>query len=103
MKLGIIWKNNFRFQKQLYILCKRATHRISSQKGFYICSLNSKTIVYKGLLAPVQVYSYFPDLQNKEYISHFCLVHSRYSTNTFPSWDRAQPMRWSAHNGNLRY
>ena len=87
------------FERQLYLLRKRSTHAISSSKWFYICSLSSKTIVYKGQLAPVQVYTYFDDLRNPDYTSHFCLVHSRFSTNTFPSWDRAQPMRWCAHNG----
>ncbi len=52
-------------------------------------------------MSPVQVYDYFDDLRNMEYKSHFCLVHSRFSTNTFPSWDRAQPMRLCAHNGEI--
>jgi glutamate synthase (NADPH/NADH) len=87
------------FERQLYLLRKKATHAISARKWFYICSLSSKNIVYKGQLSPVQVYSYFDDLTRPEFVSHFCLVHSRFSTNTFPSWDRAQPMRWCAHNG----
>jgi glutamate synthase (NADPH/NADH) len=62
--------------------------------------LSNKNIVYKGQLAPVQVYNYFHDLNSAHYEAHFALVHSRFSTNTFPSWDRAQPMRWAAHNGN---
>lgn len=90
-----------KFQKQLYLLRKQATHQIGIQKWFYICSLSDSTIVYKGQLAPSQVYSYFADLQDELYQSHFCLVHSRFSTNTFPSWDRAQPMRLVAHNGEI--
>ncbi|KAI9143021.1 hypothetical protein BKA69DRAFT_1027021 [Paraphysoderma sedebokerense] len=87
------------FEKHLYILKKHSTHSITMRKWFYICSLSNHTIVYKGLLAPVQVYEYFDDLTNENFKVHFALVHSRFSTNTFPSWDRAQPMRLMAHNG----
>lgn len=89
------------FERQLYVLRKHATHTITLAKGFYICSLSSKNIVYKGQLSPPQVYNYFHDLNHVLYSSHFALVHSRFSTNTFPSWDRAQPMRWAAHNGEI--
>ncbi|KAK6521174.1 glutamate synthase [NADH] [Arthrobotrys conoides] len=89
------------FEKQLYILRKRATHAIGLHKWFYICSLSPQNIVYKGQLAPVQVYNYYYDLVNVDYEVHFALVHSRFSTNTFPSWDRAQPLRWAAHNGEI--
>ena len=74
---------------------------LTSLSWFYICSLAPHTIVYKGQLSPVQVYSYYHDLNHALFKSHFCLVHSRFSTNTFPSWDRAQPMRWVAHNGEI--
>ncbi|KAK9447207.1 uncharacterized protein V1518DRAFT_421636 [Limtongia smithiae] len=90
-----------RFERQLFVLRKRATHTIGLHNWFYICSLSNKNIVYKGQLVPVQVYNYYHDLQNVEYEAHFCLVHSRFSTNTFPSWDRAQPLRWAAHNGEI--
>jgi glutamate synthase (NADPH/NADH) len=93
--------DNIKFERQLYLLRKNSTRDIGPSKWFYICSLSTKNIVYKGQLAPVQVYEYFDDLTNKLYRSHFCLVHSRFSTNTFPSWDRAQPMRWCAHNGEI--
>ncbi|KAI2641941.1 glutamate synthase [Xylaria nigripes] len=89
------------FEKQLYVLRKRATHSIGLQNWFYVCSLSNKNIVYKGQLAPVQVYQYYYDLLNADYEAHFALVHSRFSTNTFPSWDRAQPLRWAAHNGEI--
>jgi len=89
------------FERQLYILRKRATHTLGLQNWFYICSLSSKNIVYKGQLSPVQVYEYYHDLVNVDYEGHFALVHSRFSTNTFPSWDRAQPLRWAAHNGEI--
>ncbi|CAL1704998.1 unnamed protein product [Somion occarium] len=89
------------FERQLYVLRKHATHSITLSKGFYVCSLSSKNIVYKGQLSPPQVYNYYHDLNHVLYRSHFSLVHSRFSTNTFPSWDRAQPMRWAAHNGEI--
>lgn len=89
------------FLRQLYVLRKHAGHQITLAKGFYICSLTPSNIVYKGQLSPVQVYNYYHDLNHAMYASHFALVHSRFSTNTFPSWDRAQPMRWAAHNGEI--
>lgn len=93
-------KFDFRlFERQLYVLRKRATHTIGIHNWFYICSLSNKNIIYKGQLAPIQVYQYYHDLVNADYEAHFALVHSRFSTNTFPSWDRAQPLRWAAHNG----
>ncbi|CAK7241518.1 MAG: glutamate synthase [NADH] [Sporothrix thermara] len=89
------------FERQLFVLRKRATHTIGLHNWFYLCSLSNKNIVYKGQLAPVQVYQYYHDLVNADYEAHFALVHSRFSTNTFPSWDRAQPLRWAAHNGEI--
>ncbi|QIX02513.1 hypothetical protein AMS68_008030 [Peltaster fructicola] len=98
------WKDEYDagyFERQLYVLRKRATHVIGLHNWFYICSLSNKNIVYKGQLSPVQVYDYYYDLVSADYASHFALVHSRFSTNTFPSWDRAQPLRWAAHNGEI--
>ncbi|KAF2742902.1 glutamate synthase [Sporormia fimetaria CBS 119925] len=89
------------FEKQLYLLRKRSTHVIGLHNWFYICSLSNRNIVYKGQLSPVQVYEYYYDLLSVDYEGHFALVHSRFSTNTFPSWDRAQPLRWAAHNGEI--
>ncbi|KAG9006059.1 glutamate synthase [NADH] [Tulasnella sp. JGI-2019a] len=89
------------FERQLYVLRKHATHAITVSKWFYVCSLSTVNIVYKGQLSPPQVYNYYHDLNHVLYESHFALVHSRFSTNTFPSWDRAQPMRWAAHNGEI--
>lgn len=89
------------FEIQLYVLRKRATHVIGLANWFYLCSLSNRNIVYKGQLSPVQVYQYYHDLVNVDYEGHFALVHSRFSTNTFPSWDRAQPLRWAAHNGEI--
>jgi glutamate synthase (NADH) len=93
--------NTQKFEKELYFLRKRATHSIGLHNWFYICSLSNRNIVYKGQLAPVQVYEYYHDLVSVDYEAHFALVHSRFSTNTFPSWDRAQPLRWAAHNGEI--
>lgn len=89
------------FERQLYVLRKRATHVIGLHNWFYLCSLSNKNLVYKGQLSPSQVYDYYHDLVNVDYEGHFALVHSRFSTNTFPSWDRAQPLRWAAHNGEI--
>lgn len=94
-------KYDSEFQMKLYILRKQATNAIGLQNWFYITSLSNKSIVYKGQLTPSQVYNYYHDLNNADYKSHFALVHSRFSTNTFPSWDRAQPLRLLAHNGEI--
>ena len=69
--------------------------------NFYVCSLSSQTITYKGQLTPEQVLPYFEDLQSSDFSSHMALVHSRFSTNTFPSWERAQPVRMMCHNGEI--
>jgi glutamate synthase domain-containing protein 1 len=70
-------------------------------KDMYICSLSNQTITYKGQLTPEQLYGYYGDLQHEDFVSHMALVHSRFSTNTFPSWDRAQPVRMMCHNGEI--
>ncbi|MCX2977042.1 glutamate synthase large subunit [Halieaceae bacterium IMCC11814] len=67
----------------------------------YVCSLNSRILVYKGMLTPSQLFPFYPDLQDEDYESHLAMVHSRFSTNTFPSWDRAQPNRFMSHNGEI--
>ena len=67
----------------------------------YICSLSTKVLIYKGQLMSEQVVPYFPDLEEPDYTSHLAMVHSRFSTNTFPSWDRAQPNRFMSHNGEI--
>ena len=94
------------FERQLYIIRKMASRflRTSDMKQafmFYVCSLSTKVIIYKGQLTPDQLMPYFPDLQDEDYISHLAMVHSRFSTNTFPSWDRAQPLRFMSHNGEI--
>lgn len=95
------------FERQLYIIRKRASHQLRSSQSlsqaklFYICSLSWKVLIYKGMLTTYQVVPFFPDLSNPAYITHLAMVHSRFSTNTFPSWDRAQPNRFTAHNGEI--
>jgi glutamate synthase (NADPH) large chain len=99
-------KNTDEFERKLFVLRNYATHTINSTVkkdavGFYIASLSYKTIVYKGQLTSTQVRNYFTDLSNKRVVSAFGLVHSRFATNTFPSWKLAQPFRYIAHNGEI--
>jgi len=99
-------KNPDDFERKLFVLRNYATHTINSvirkdEIGFYIASLSHKVIVYKGQLMTAQVRSYFTDLSNKRMVSAFGLVHSRFATNTFPSWKLAQPFRYIAHNGEI--
>ena len=94
------------FERKLYVLRNYASHTIRNTVkqdaiGFYLASLSYKTIVYKGQLTSNQVRNYFTDLNNKRVVSAFGLVHSRFATNTFPSWKLAQPFRYIAHNGEI--
>ncbi|QEC40451.1 glutamate synthase large subunit [Pseudobacter ginsenosidimutans] len=94
------------FERKLFVLRNYASHTINNTVkrdaiGFYIASLSYKTVVYKGQLTSNQVRGYFPDLSNKRVVSAFGLVHSRFATNTFPSWKLAQPFRYIAHNGEI--
>ncbi len=94
------------FERKLYIIRKRAyseirTSTFSGAETWYMPSLSQKTIVYKGMLTTEQLERYFTDLQNPAMETAIALVHSRFSTNTFPSWDRAHPYRYIAHNGEI--
>jgi len=94
------------FERQLFIIRKLSSHRLRNSSMsqallFYICSLSTKLIIYKGMLTSHQVLPFFPDLQAEDFESHLAMVHSRFATNTFPSWDRAQPLRFMAHNGEI--
>ncbi len=94
------------FERLLYVARKRAyseirTSTIDGAEYWYVASLSFKTLVYKGMLLTEQLARYFPDLQNPALESALALVHSRFSTNTFPSWDRAHPYRYVAHNGEI--
>lgn len=95
------------FERRLYLIRKQASHQLRGSDQlkqalmFYICSLSTKVIIYKGMLTPAQVLPYFPDLRDEDFKTHLAMVHSRFSTNTFPSWDRAQPLRFMSHNGEI--
>lgn len=87
-------------ERKLYIIRKKIEKRVSN-KDFYICSLSSKSIVYKGMLSSTQLRDYYPDLTQPYFTSGLAIVHSRFSTNTFPTWGLAQPFRLLAHNGEI--
>jgi glutamate synthase domain-containing protein 2/glutamate synthase domain-containing protein 1/glutamate synthase domain-containing protein 3 len=95
------------FERKLYVIRKRAENairysgRVPGGEFFYIASLSFKTVVYKGMLLTSQLRTYYPDLAHPAMASALALVHSRFSTNTFPSWNRAHPYRYLAHNGEI--
>ena len=94
------------FERKLYVVCKRVEREVERQEldrleSFYIASLSAATIVYKGLLTAPQIPAYYRDLADPSAKSALCLVHSRFSTNTFPSWKLAHPYRYLAHNGEI--
>ena len=95
------------FERKLYLIRKNASHllrtdtTLAQAKMFYICSLSSRVMIYKGMLRTLQLMDYYVDLQESDYVTHLAMVHARFSTNTFPSWDRAHPMRLIAHNGEI--
>ena len=106
---------NTLFERTLYIIRKRIENRVAGMakscvdnatygtwEDFYICSLSSKNIIYKGMLTSGQLRRYFPDLSSPYFTSGLALVHSRFSTNTFPKWKLAQPFRLLAHNGEIK-
>jgi len=100
-------KDESAFERKLYVIRKVAEQQIRYGKKipgggiFYVSSLSSRTCTYKGMLMPEQVGKYYPDLNDADMKSALALVHSRFSTNTFPSWDRAHPNRYIAHNGEI--
>ena len=95
------------FERKLYVIRKRAENAIHHSGDFaeghyfYAASLSCRTCIYKGMLMPAQVGKYFPDLNHPRFTSALAVVHSRFSTNTFPSWDRSHPYRYLAHNGEI--
>ena len=92
------------FNRKLYIINQRSINEIRRagvDEHWYVCSISTRTIVYKGMLMPVQVDKYYPELCDPAIESAIALVHSRFSTNTFPSWDRAHPYHFLAHNGEI--
>ncbi|MDD4981065.1 MAG: glutamate synthase large subunit [Candidatus Omnitrophica bacterium] len=102
----VVSRDGLDFERRLYVIRKRIENIVRAsglkQKSFfYITNLSSRTISYKGLLMPSQLGDFFLDLKDKDIKSALCLVHSRYSTNTFPAWDLSQPFRFLAHNGEI--
>ncbi len=98
--------NHETFERKMFFVRKKASHLLRTMSHpeaqlFYICSLSSRIIVFKGMLRTDQVMPLYKDLQDPDYKSHLAMIHSRFSTNTFPSWDRAQPCRYMAHNGEI--
>ena len=100
-------KDQLAFERRLYCVRKRTAWDVrraglnDNNENFYICSLSSKTIIYKGQLTAPQLETYYLDIKDPKMTSALALAHSRYSTNTFPSWGRAQPFRYIAHNGEI--
>ncbi len=95
-------KDTLHFERKLFIIRKRAEKEIdAADEPFYIASLSSKTIVYKGMLLSEQLQAYYADLSDPEFQTAIALVHSRFSTNTFPSWELAHPYRYVIHNGEI--
>jgi glutamate synthase (NADPH/NADH) large chain len=94
------------FERVLFVI-RKATEKtvrestLSQRRYFHVCSLSGRTFVYKGMLLADQITAFFPDLRDPDLTSHFALVHQRYSTNTFPTWDLAQPFRFLCHNGEI--
>ncbi len=95
------------FERRLFVIRKWASRDIRVESDlqqklmFYVSSLSTKLIIWKGMLRSMQVMPFYTDLQDPDYTTHLAMVHSRFSTNTFPSWDRAQPLRFMAHNGEI--
>lgn len=95
------------FERTLFIIRKHTSNAIRTDKSlaqamlFYVCSLSTNIIIYKGMLMGSQVLDFYSDLSNSEFATYLAMVHSRFSTNTFPSWDRAQPCRYMSHNGEI--
>ena len=106
-QLFITGEGNFRvdggFEHKLYVLRRMLEQKIrfAGNDDYYFASLSSRTLVYKGMLHAWQLRKFFPDLNDEDMQTSICVVHSRFSTNTFPSWDRAQPCRFIAHNGEI--
>ncbi|MBP3952472.1 glutamate synthase large subunit [Bacillus suaedae] len=99
-------KDQDAFERKLFVIRKRLEKELLAadqdhREGFYICSLSTRTIVYKGMLIPEQLDSFYIDLNHRDFKSALALVHSRFSTNTFPTWERAHPNRLTIHNGEF--
>jgi len=94
------------FERKLYVIRRRTEKEVGAWTGagasaFYVASLSSRTVVYKGMLRGTQLTAFYPDLEDPEFASAFAVIHQRYSTNTFPTWRLAQPLRMLGHNGEI--
>jgi len=89
------------FERKLYVLRRRIENAVGAYDAFYIASCSCRTIVYKGMLTPVQLPRFYRDLADPAFVTAIALVHSRFSTNTFPTWSRAHPYRLLCHNGEI--
>ena len=98
-----VHKEHLKLDDKLYIIRKRIEKKIKQANinDFYICSLSSQSIIYKGMFLAEQLANFYPDIEDKRFISKFAVYHQRYSTNTFPTWSLAQPFRVIAHNGEI--
>lgn len=95
-------QDNVTLERQVFVLRKKSSHCIPRPGiRYYICSLSTRTVVYKGQLTADQLWLYFSDLKSPRFETYLALVHTRFSTNTFPSWERAHPLRLLAHNGEI--
>src|SRR5690606_19543092 len=99
-------QDDFQFNLKIFIARKKAEHEIYSSKlsessFFYLPSLSTKIIIYKGLLVPEDIKLFYKDLNDPLFVTRLALVHQRFSTNTFPTWDLAQPFRYMCHNGEI--
>ena len=90
-------------ERQLYIVRRRIEKAVLAElvTDFYICSLSTRSVIYKGMFLAEQVTAFYPDLLDERFVSNFAVYHQRYSTNTFPTWRLAQPFRVLAHNGEI--
>ena len=91
------------FERDLYVIRRRIERRVieAQVRNFYICSLSCRSIIYKGMFLAEQLTDFYPDLLDDHFVSNFAIFHQRYSTNTFPTWELAQPFRTLAHNGEI--
>ncbi|MGN0711556.1 MAG: glutamate synthase large subunit [Anaerovoracaceae bacterium] len=94
-------KPGFEFDKKLYVTRRVFENSLGDDSGVYVCSLSSRTMVYKGMFLVNQLRDFYLDLQNEEFVSAISVVHSRFSTNTMPSWEKAHPNRYIVHNGEI--
>jgi glutamate synthase domain-containing protein 2/glutamate synthase domain-containing protein 1/glutamate synthase domain-containing protein 3 len=106
IKKGRVAADQDAFERKLYVIRKKVENIVKNaslkQKAyFYVTNISSRTLNYKGLMMPEEIDNFFPDLKDESLKSAICFVHSRYSTNTFPTWDLAQPFRYLAHNGEI--